>query len=148
MKHWANLLGSANWSSKAGVEQRSEVIGMLSAELFKMSTSEEMAAYIANLTGEPFLTRQEKFLKNAKRTMIAIKKFRLKNIKSLLFFSQKPKVYGKKQERRSDFAMLSPYLEKLVEMTKRFITYWGYKENKYNVLLDMYEPGITVEVLD
>ncbi len=27
-------------------------------------------------------------------------------------------------------------------------TYWGYEGNKYNTLLDMYEPGMTVEVLD
>jgi carboxypeptidase Taq len=35
---------------KKGVEQRSEVIGMLSQEVFKMSTSEEMAAFIAELS--------------------------------------------------------------------------------------------------
>ena len=32
---------------KQGMDQRSEVIGVLSSEVFKMSTSEEMAAYIA-----------------------------------------------------------------------------------------------------
>jgi len=35
---------------KKGLEQRSEVIGLLSEEVFKMSTSEEMAAYIAKLS--------------------------------------------------------------------------------------------------
>lgn len=44
--------------------------------------------------------------------------------------------------------MFQPYLEKLVEMNKRFISYWGYEGNKYNTLLDMYEPGVTVETLD
>ena len=37
---------------KKGVEQRSEVIGMLSSEVFKMSTSEEMAYFIATLSAE------------------------------------------------------------------------------------------------
>ena len=37
---------------RKGVEQRSEVIGMLSSEVFKMSTSEEMAYFIATLSAE------------------------------------------------------------------------------------------------
>ena len=49
---------------------------------------------------------------------------------------------------KSDFALFKPYLEKIVEMNKRFIGYWGYEENKYNTLLDLYEPGMTVDVLD
>ena len=48
---------------------------------------------------------------------------------------------------KSDFEMFRPYLEKLWNL-KKFITYWGYETYKYNTLLDMYEPGITVEVLD
>ncbi len=37
---------------KKGVEQRSEVIGTLSSEVFEMSTSEEMAYFIATLSAE------------------------------------------------------------------------------------------------
>jgi carboxypeptidase Taq len=48
----------------------------------------------------------------------------------------------------SDFEMFRPYLEKLVEFNKKFINYWGYEGNKYNTLLDMYEPGVTVEMID
>lgn len=33
-------------------------------------------------------------------------------------------------------------------MNKRFINYWGHNGNRYDVLLDLYEPGMTVEVLD
>ena len=32
-------------------------------------------------------------------------------------------------------------------MNKKFIRYWGYQENPYNTLLDLYEPGMTVKVL-
>jgi len=44
--------------------------------------------------------------------------------------------------------MFKPYLEKLVAFNKKFIEYWGYSGNKYNTLLDMYEPGVTVEIID
>lgn len=56
MQAYGEALGLIFWdlrtgAPKNGVEQRSEVIGVLSSELFKMSTSEEMAAYIASLSG-------------------------------------------------------------------------------------------------
>lgn len=37
---------------RKGAEQRSETISMLSSELFAMSTSEEMAAYIGKLSNK------------------------------------------------------------------------------------------------
>ncbi len=33
-------------------------------------------------------------------------------------------------------------------MKRKFVEYWGYEENKYDTLLDQYEPGVTVSVLD
>src|SRR3954468_19170702 len=35
---------------KQGVQQRSEVVGVLSSEVYHLSVSEEMAAYITNLS--------------------------------------------------------------------------------------------------
>lgn len=49
---------------------------------------------------------------------------------------------------KSDFSLFSPYLEQLIEFNKRFITYWGYQEHPYDALLDLFEPGVTVKVLD
>ncbi len=48
----------------------------------------------------------------------------------------------------SDFSMFAPYLEKLIDFNKRFISYWGYEDHPYNALLDIFEPGVTVKVLD
>ncbi len=44
--------------------------------------------------------------------------------------------------------MFAPYLEKLIDFNKRFISYWGYEDHPYNALLDIFEPGVTVKVLD
>ena len=48
----------------------------------------------------------------------------------------------------SDFEIFKPYLEKVVEFQKEFINYWGYKNDKYDTLLDKYELGLTTEKLD
>ncbi len=157
MGAYKEALGLIYWdlrtgAPKKGMEQRSEVIGMLSSELFKMSTSEEMAAYIANLTN---VEHDNKLSEITKKTVAECKKEYDRNkkipaeeYKEFVILQSKSESVWEEAKDASNFSMFQPYLEKIVEMTKKFITYWGYTENKYNTLLDMYEPGITVDILD
>ncbi|ULT55371.1 carboxypeptidase M32 [Neobacillus drentensis] len=133
---------------KQGIEQRSEVIGMLSSEVFKMSTSEEMAAYIANLTKQSLTEKTSKILQECKREYERNKRIPEEEYKEYVILQSKAESVWEEAKETANFALFSPYLEKLVTMTKRFINYWGYQQNKYDVLLDMYEPGMTVSVLD
>ncbi|XJZ25920.1 carboxypeptidase M32 [Bacillota bacterium Lsc_1132] len=133
---------------KQGVEQRSEVIGTLSSEVFKMSTSEDMAAYIANLSGEEISEIARKNLEECRKEYERNKKIPAEEYKQYVILKSKAESVWEDARAKSDFDMFLPYLEKLVEMTKRFINYWGYEGNKYNTLLDLYEPGVTVEILD
>jgi carboxypeptidase Taq len=137
---------------KNGVDQRSEVIGMLSQEVFKMSTSEEMAAYIAELSPKHV---QEQLSPVVRHTLAECKKEYERNkkipadeYKEYVVLQSKAEAVWEEAKAKSDFAMFEPYLQKLVDFTKRFITYWGYEKHPYNTLLDLYEPGITVDVLD
>ena len=137
---------------KNGVEQRSEVIGMLSSEVFKMSTSEEMAAYIAKFSNkearEQLTEVTRKTIAECKKEYDRNKKVPAEEYKEYVILQSKAESVWEKAKEASDFTMFQPYLEKLVAFNKKFIDYWGYKGNKYNSLLDMYEPGITVEILD
>ncbi len=47
----------------------------------------------------------------------------------------------------SDFSMFAPHLEKLVDICKRQIEYWGYEDKPYDALLDQYERGSTTAEL-
>jgi carboxypeptidase Taq len=134
---------------KKGAEQRSEVIGVLSSEVFNMSTSEEMASYIARLSNEPSLSEiTRKTLEECRKDYDRNKKIPAEEYREYVILQSKAETVWEEAKAKSDFEMFRPYLEKLVEVTKRFIGYWGYEGNKYNTLLDMYEPGVTVEVLD
>ncbi|WP_066294516.1 carboxypeptidase M32 [Bacillus sp. FJAT-29937] len=134
---------------KQTVEQRSEVIGMLSSDVFNMSTSEEMAAYIEKLSGENELSDiTKKTVAQCKKEYDRNKKIPAAEFKEYVILQAKAESIWEEAKAKSDFAMFEPFLEKLVSTTKRFINYWGYEGNKYNTLLDMYEPGITVETLD
>lgn len=133
---------------KQGVEQRSEVIGMISSEVFRMSTSEEMAAYIAKLSGQDLSEITLKTLDECKKDYDRNKKIPAEEYREYVILQSRAESIWEEAKANSDFEMFRPYLEKLVEMNKRFIGYWGYEGNKYNTLLDMYEPGVTVETLD
>jgi carboxypeptidase Taq len=153
MSAYNEALGLIYWdlrtgAPKQGVEQRSEVIGMLSSEVFKMSTSEEMAAYIANLAKQPLSERTSKILQECKREYDRNKKIPAEEYKEFVILQSRAESIWEEAKENSDFALFSPYLEKLVAMTKKFISYWGHEQNKYDVLLDMYEPGMTMNVLD
>lgn len=155
MEAYKEALGLIYWdlrtgAPKQGVEQRSEVIGMLSTDVFKMSTSEEMADYIATLTdnGSTLSEITMKTLQECKKEYDLNKKIPAEEYKEYVILQSKSESIWEEAKAKSDFEMFRPYLEKLVEMTKRFIQYWGFEGNKYNTLLDMYEPGVTVEVLD
>ncbi|MDQ0197572.1 carboxypeptidase M32 [Neobacillus ginsengisoli] len=133
---------------KLGVDQRAEVIGMLSSEVFKMSTSEEMAAYIAYLSKAELCEKTRKVLEDCKKNYEKNKKIPAEEFKEFVILQSKAESVWEEAREKSDFEMFRPYLEKLVKITKRFINFWGFEGNRYNALLNLYEPGITVDLLD
>lgn len=137
---------------KKGIEQRSEVIGQLSSEVFNMSTSEEMSTYIEALTNQASTENlseiTKKTVEECKKEYDRNKLIPVEEYKEYVMLQAKAESIWEEAKEKADFALFQPYLEKLVAMNKRFVEYWGYEGNKYNTLLDMYEPGMTVEILD
>ncbi|MBM7584291.1 carboxypeptidase Taq [Bacillus pakistanensis] len=155
MSAYNEALGLIFWdlrtgAPKNGVEQRSEVIGMLSSEVFQMSTSSEMAAYIAKLSShkDQLSLTVVKILEECQKNYERNKKIPAEEYKEYVVLQSKAESVWEEAKEASNFERFQPYLEKIVEFNKRFITYWGYEGNKYNTLLDIYEPGVTVEILD
>lgn len=137
---------------KKGVEGRSEVIGLLSSEVFKMETSEEMEAYLNQLLDEKNKDQiSEIALKTAldcKKSFDRMKKIPIDEYQAYVTLQTKAESVWEEAKEKADFEMFRPYLEELVATNKRFVEYWGYEGNKYNTLLDLYEPGMTVNILD
>jgi len=53
-----------------------------------------------------------------------------------------------KAKNNSDFSVFQPYLEKIVEFQKKFAGYYNASIPAYDALLNEYEEGMTMEVLD
>jgi carboxypeptidase Taq len=152
---YTEALGLIYWdlrtgAPKNGVGQRAEVIGILSSEVFRMSTSEEMAAYIASLSVDHQHLSEvtQKTLEECQKNYERNKKIPAKEFKEYVVLQSKAESVWEEAKSKADFSLFEPYLEKIVDYKKKFIGYWGNGENKYDTLLDMYEPGMTVDILD
>jgi len=53
-----------------------------------------------------------------------------------------------KARRDNDFAGYAPVLERMIGYYREMADYYGYKDNRYDALLDIYEPGLTVQQVD
>ncbi len=137
---------------RKGVAQRSEVIGMLSEEVYKLTTSAEMEEYLAYFA-EPGNNREldeviKGVVKECSREFDRYRKIPVNKYKEYVILTSNAESVWEDAKNNNDFQLFKPYLEKIVEFNLEFIELWGYKGNKYNALLDINEPGMTVEKLD
>ncbi|NGQ94803.1 carboxypeptidase M32 [Brevibacillus sp. SYP-B805] len=137
---------------RKGMEARSQLIGVLSGEQFKLATSAELEEHLQALS-EPdtyasldLVTRRT--VDEVKKEFERSKKLPADRFKEFVILTAQAGTVWEEARAKSDFAMFRPYLEKIVKFQLEFIEYWGYKGAKYDTLLDMYEPGMTVAQLD
>jgi carboxypeptidase Taq len=157
MKQYEEAVGLIYWdmrtgAPKKGLNIRSEVVGELSTELFRMSISEEMGAYLQILTTPEQLELldpiSKKMVTESKKEYDRSKKIPEEKYQHYVVLTAQAETIWEKAKDHNDFAMFQPYLEKIVATNIEFIELWGYEGDKYNTLLDMYEPGMTVQKLD
>lgn len=135
---------------KEGIDSRADIIEYLSGEVFSMKTSNKVKEFIDYFSSNFHKLNNidkamiKKLTKEYNETM-KIPKDRYKAFVSLC---SKSEAAWEEAKEKNDFNIFKPYLKEVIEYEKEFINYWGYEGNKYNTLLDKYEPGITVEILD
>lgn len=134
---------------KNGVSYRGDVLGYLSSELYKLCTCDEIKGYIDSFIDLEDLDPVTKaMVKNAKKEYDETKKIPADRYRDFAVLTTNAYPAWQEAKLKNQFSTFQPYLQKIVDMEKEFIGYWGYDKNKYDTLLDKYEPGITVEKLD
>jgi carboxypeptidase Taq len=149
-----NAVSLAYWDMrvsipKKGIPYRGQLIGYLSSEAYKLQTSDTMKSYI-----DYFETLQDlddvtkAMVANAKRGYERTKKIPEDRYREYVVLTSDAEAAWEDAKEKSNFSIFKPYLEKIVGFQKEFADYWGYKNNRYDALLDDYERGITVEIID
>jgi carboxypeptidase Taq len=146
--HWDLRTGAP----RKGVEVRSGTIGMLSGELFRLETSAEMGEFtkffsrpdVANQLGDA----QNKIVKDCLKEYERSKSIPSKRFEEYSVLAAHSESMWEEAKENDDFASFEPYLSKIVAFKQEFIDYWGVKDTRYDTLLDMYEPDLTVAKVD
>jgi carboxypeptidase Taq len=137
---------------KRGAEQRAEVVGMLSGDLFKMSVSEEMGRYLDLLSAPEVQDQLDEVtrasVKERREHFERSKKIPADKYQAYVTLCSKAEYAWQEAKANNDFETFRPYLEQIIATLNEFVELWGYEENKYDALLEQYEPGMTVKKLD
>ena len=157
IKQYEEILGVAYWDMRTGaprkgIELRSEAMGALSADMFRLATSDEMGELLATLAeADVYRTLGEidrRLVDEMKKDYDRNRKIPPELYREYVVLTSKAESVWEEAKANNDFASFAPYLEQIVDYTRRFIELWGVKDTPYDTLLDMYEPEMTVAELD
>jgi carboxypeptidase Taq len=159
-KQWRERMGAyryflshSSWDSeteapKQSVEARAKMTGILSGDMFDHMTKEETVKMFEELVNSE-LTELE--MREVKRTKKAIDKI-VKIPKDRFLAYQQLRVKAQhgweEAKTKNDYSIFKPFLVDLIEINREFVKYYEIDDLAYNVLLDEYEEGMTVERYD
>jgi len=154
MKSKAKAFGYAMWmiswdseteAPKGAMEYRSKQIGVLSSEMYNLRTSPEAIKLINELyeKKDALSEIERKEIIEGKRDIDKIVKIpKEEYVAFQILISQSPQIWAQARA-KNDFEAFRPTLEKIIEFSKKYISYLQTDELKgYDVLLDEYERGM------
>ncbi|WP_135551184.1 carboxypeptidase M32 [Paenibacillus cymbidii] len=157
IKSYEEAVGLIYWDMrtglpKKGVQGRSDVVGVLSGEMFRLSVSPEMGEYVVYFSEPQHAERLDEttraMVRESAKDYERSVKIPPDEYEAYVVLTSNAEAVWEEAKHASDYARFQPYLEQIVATNRRFIELWGYEGHPYNTLLDMYEPGMTVTELD
>ncbi len=154
-KAYGYALNVVGWDSqteapRGAFPRRAEMMGILSQELFKLQTGDEFKNAVNGLFEtlnelEPAMQLEIKRAKKNLDKMVKIPEDEFVEYQKLLNLSQRVWEDAKQQD---NWDLFKDNLAKLVEYNRKFVSYYGLDMKDYDVLLDDFEEGMTMEQYD
>ena len=155
IEHYKNVGSLMYWDMTTGIpenaaEGRAETMSFMQMQAHNLSVSKEIYDFIKffEKNEDKLNFVQKRMLHEIKKNYEKEKIFPEEFIKEFSLAASRGQLAWEKAKNEDNFEIFKPALEKIVELTKKSIEYKGYTGNKYNTLLDDYEPGLTVDKLD
>ncbi len=156
-EHFREVRDLLDWDMRTGSPRkaaslRSETVGVISDEMFRLKTSPRFGEYLLRLQDPGVASSLSKDV----RRIVALeareyernRKIPQERYQKFAVLVAKAGAIWEEAKETSNFALYRPYLEQVVAMKREFVDYFGYREHPYDALLDEYEPGMTVAKLD
>lgn len=157
IRSYEEALGVLYWDLRTGAPRkgmgnRAEAIGELSAEMFKLTTSDEMGSLLEALAETETVSElseiDRKTVEECRKEYERSRKIPPDVYQDYVVLTSQAESVWEETKPVSDFNRFRPYLERIVQYNQQFIDLWEPKGTRYDTLLDMYEPGMTTVELD
>lgn len=129
-----------------GMEGKMEAIGFFSTESFKLSTSDEYGAMLKELSRpehfEQLDTGMQATVKRYLRDYRRFKRVPQDFYTEMVTASARSEKAWEAAKEANDFSLFAPHLDKMITMTKQYVSYMEPDKDPYEVLLDTYEEGM------
>lgn len=123
--HWDLRTGAP----RKGVDIRSETLGMLSTEMFKLMISDEMGQLLQFFATEDKLEQLEdndrRLVEECRKNYDLNRSVPADRYRDYSILAAQAESKWEDAKEHSDFAGFEPYLSKIVDMKREFIGYWG-----------------------
>lgn len=127
-----------------GLQYRSEVMGFLGGELYRLYAAPELHEHVAfferNAGQDPLVAAMAR---RTKRNYYFVNQIPEAEYSAYILLIAKAEAVWEKARKAQDFSLFAPYLEQIVETFRSFAEYWGYEEDPYDALIGYYEEGVT-----
>jgi carboxypeptidase Taq len=138
-----------------GVQERSEQLALLEGMVHQKLTSPETGRLLSELGSTPENAAGDEKLPPIERDFLKVLRRNYDRAVKLPvdFVSEAARAEGLSQaawaaaRQDNDFSAFLPHLEKMIDFSRRRAFYWGYKDNPYDGLLDIYESGMGAEAI-
>jgi len=147
------LSGIMGWDQETmmppkGGKLRSEMMAFLSSQAHNRITDPEMGKLLSSLKSGNLSEEQAANVREVSRSYDKATKLPANLVEEKARHKSQSLQVWQEARAENDFEKFRPYLEKTVELTCKTAECYGYDENIYDALLDIYEPGMTVSQLD
>ena len=148
-----SLSGIMGWDQETmmppkGGKLRSEMMAFLSSQAHSRITDPEMGNLLTSLESQNLTEEQAANIREVKQSYDKATKLPGDLVEEKARHKSNSLRVWQEARSEDDFGKFLPYLEKSVELTCKTAEYYGYEDNIYDALLDIYESGMTVKQLD
>ncbi|MDF2673866.1 MAG: Carboxypeptidase Taq, partial [Clostridiales bacterium] len=121
LEYLNSALGVLYWDMRVGIPKkgipyRSEVVGYLSTEAYKLETSDKVKEFLEYFSGVKDLDRiTSSMIENVRKNYEKTKKIPENRYREYVVLTSEAEAKWEEAKNNSDFSLFKPYLEKLVE---------------------------------
>ena len=135
---------------KKSLSARGKAVGWLSGESFRRFIAPDTLEAVETLEAinSELDVNERAMIREIGRQYRKLKAVPPDEFQAFCALATESQIVWETAREKRDYAMMLPYYEKIFDYQRRLCDWYGYEKHPYDALLDDYEQGATVEMLD